>query len=271
MQLPVSGLEVRFRAPDGNDDLAILEAAGGAVERALAVLSRLARVDEQASDALPIPDGGDAFWRALTITDFETACLGLRRFLFGDTVSCMFRDSSHGCGERMELQFSITAFLQEAKPGEPRGARRSEEDPQWFWLAGSAESALRFRLPLVEDQLQVLGKPQASSLLARRCIDASNGSARAVARAERAMEMLAPLVSRPLAGICPGCGEQVTAPLNVPRLLMDELQISAAGVHDEIHVIAATYHWDEPTILAMPQRRRGAYAETIRLRERVAV
>jgi hypothetical protein len=270
MQLPVSGLDVRFRAPDGNDDLAILEAAGGAVERALAVLSRLARVDGQANGALPISDG-DAFWRALTITDFETACLGLRRFLFGDTVSCVFRDDSHGCGERMELQFSITAFLEEAKPGTPRGVRRSEEDAQWFWLAGSAESAVRFRLPSVEDQLQVLGKPQAASMLARRCIDDGRSGARALARAERAMEALAPLVSRHLAGICPGCGEQVTVPLNVSRLLMDELQISAAGVYDEIHVIAATYHWDEATILGMPRRRRGAYAETIRQRERVAV
>jgi len=271
MQLPVSGLEVRFRAPDGNDDLAILEAAGEAVERALAVLSQLARVDEQATGALPIPHGGDAFWRALTITDFETACLGLRRFLFGDTVSCMFRDNSHGCGERMELQFSITAFLDESKPGEPRGVRRSEEDAQWFWLTGSAESAVRFRLPSVEDQLQVLGKPQAASILARRCIDDGKSGARALARAERAMEALAPLVSRPLAGICPGCGEQVTVPLNVPRLLMDELQVSAAPVLDEIHLIAATYHWDEASILAMPRRRRGAYAEAIRLRERVAV
>jgi hypothetical protein len=271
MQLPVSGLEVRFRAPDGNDDLAILEAAGGAVERALAVLSRLARVDEQTGGVLPFGDDGDSFWRALTITDFETACLGLRRFLFGDTVSCMFRDNSHGCDERMELQFSIAAFLEEAKPGAPRGAQRSEEDPQWFSLAGGAENIVRFRLPSVEDQLQVMGKPQASSMLARRCIDAGKSGARAVTRAERAMEALAPLVSRPLEGICPGCGEQVTASLNVPRLLMDELQISAAPVLDEIHLIAATYHWDEATILAMPQRRRAAYAETIRLRERVAV
>ena len=271
MRLPVSGLEVRFRAPDGNDDLAILEAAGGAVERALAVLSRLALVEGQADGALQIPDARDAFWRALTITDFETACFGLRRFLFGDTVSCVFRDNSHGCGERMELRFSITAFLDGANPDAPRGVRPSEDDPRWFLLDGSAESAVRFRLPSVEDQLQVMGKPQASSMLARRCIDAGNGSARTVARAERAMEALAPLVSRPLAGICPGCGEQMTAPLNVPRLLMDELQISAASIHDEIHAIASTYHWDEASILAMPRRRRGAYAETIRLRERVAV
>jgi hypothetical protein len=59
-------------------------------------------------------------------------------------------------------------------------------------------------------------------------------------------------------------------PLNVPRLVMEELRSGAAGVHEEIHVIAAAYHWAEAAILAMPQSRRRAYAETIRRRDRVA-
>ena len=59
-------------------------------------------------------------------------------------------------------------------------------------------------------------------------------------------------------------------PLNVPRLVMDELRARAGEVHEEIHVIAAAYHWAEAAILAMPQSRRRAYAETIRQRERVA-
>jgi len=53
-------------------------------------------------------------------------------------------------------------------------------------------------------------------------------------------------------------------PLHVPRLVMDELRMSAVGVHDQIHAIAQAYHWDEATILAMPQSRRQTYAETIR-------
>ncbi|MGA3070004.1 MAG: hypothetical protein ABSD43_07280 [Terracidiphilus sp.] len=262
MRLPVSGLGVGFHAPDGNDDLAILEAAGSAVERALAVLPRLVQAPEMASDA--VESRGP--WAALTVTDFETALLGLRRFLFGDTIACLFRDRSHKCGAPMELEFSIAAFLGEASPRMPRGVRRSEEDPRWFHLPGDA--AL-FRLPTVEDQLQVLDEPRAATLLARRCVKSLRPGTRALARAERAMEAMAPLVSRPLAGSCPECGETVTMPLNVPRLVMDELRARAAGVHEEIHVIAAAYHWAEAAILAMPQSRRRAYAETIRRRERV--
>ena len=96
MRLPVSGLEVGFRAPDGNDDLAILEAAGSAVERALAVLPRLVQAPEMAGDA--VESRGRGPWAALTVTDFETALLGLRRFLFGDAITCLFRDRSHKCG-----------------------------------------------------------------------------------------------------------------------------------------------------------------------------
>jgi hypothetical protein len=59
--------------------------------------------------------------------------------------------------------------------------------------------------------------------------------------------------------------------LHVPRLVMDQLENQAAGIHEETDAIAATYHWDEASILAMPQRRRRAYAEMIRRREQVAV
>jgi hypothetical protein len=266
IELPVSGLKICFRAPDGNDDLAILEAAGTAVERGLAILPRLAEVAGPFDRSRP--GGTQEFWGALTVTDFETALLGLRRFLFGDTVACLFRDNSHPCGERMDLEFSITAFLGDTRPTAQRGVERVADDPRWFRLSGATDKKLRFRLPSVQDQLAVLDEPQAESLLARRCIDTGKLNARTVARAEHVMEAMAPPVSRPLTGKCPGCGEPVTVSLHVARLVMDELQRSAAGAHEQIDVIAAAYHWNETDILAMPQRRRRAYAELIERRER---
>jgi hypothetical protein len=262
VELPVSGFEVLFRAPDGSDDLAILEAAGGIVERALAVLPRLATISGHA--------GEGRHWTGLTVTDFEAALLGLRQFLFGDTVACVFRCTSGRCAERIEPEFSIAAFLDAAMPRVPRGVERSPERAGWFRLASNGEGEVWFRLPTVEDQVKVLGQPQARTLLARRCIEAKTRNVRGLARVERAMEAMAPPVSRPVAGSCPECGEWLTMPLHVPRLVMEELRMSAAGVHGEIHAIAQTYHWDEATILAMPQTRRQAYAETIRQRERVA-
>ena len=119
--------------------------------------------------------------------------------------------------------------------------------------------------------MKVMGEPRAAELLTARCVDAPKPEAfklgaRARSKVERAMEALAPLVSRPLAGSCPECGEGLTMSLYVPKLVMDELGLRAAGVQEEIHEIASAYHWDEASILAMPQRRRRAYAEMIRQR-----
>jgi hypothetical protein len=252
MRLPVSGFEVRFRVPDGNDDLAILEAAGNVVERALAVLPRLALF------------AADARWEALTVTDFEFGLLELRRFLLGDRVSCDFRCAR--CEERMEVEFSIEAFLSDIEPKMPCGVRPNEARPGWYLLDGSLETS--FRLIEVRDQEKVLGQRDAAHLLTQLCIEPHDGNARSLAhrlaRVVRSMEAMAPAVSRPVAGVCAACDAPVTMPLHVPRLVMDELRMAASGVHQQTHAIAEAYHWDEASILAMPQARRQAYVEMIR-------
>jgi hypothetical protein len=63
MRLPVSGLDVPFRLPDGHDDLAILESRSASrhaqdacniLERALDALARLTTLTQLDSDA-PLP------------------------------------------------------------------------------------------------------------------------------------------------------------------------------------------------------------------------
>jgi hypothetical protein len=75
---------------------------------------------------------------------------------------------------------------------------------------------------------------------------------------------MAPEISRPLAGICPSCEATVEAPLHVARIVVAELRRAAGAVHDDIDLIARTYHWPEADILALPQDRRRAYVERIR-------
>jgi hypothetical protein len=265
MRLPVSGLDVNFRLPDGHDDLALLEAGGEsdgtAIERALEALCRLAKLTHGIeAETTPLP------WQSLTITDFEYALLGLRRFLFGDTVRCLFRCA---CSERMEIEFSIATLLREAQPRTPRSVLPSTARAGWFVLR---EKHITFRLPVVNDQLDALASPSPYAQLEQSCIEGTVDSgrpeahpdARTAAIVERAMEAMAPTVSRPIAGRCAACGEGMSLQLHVPSLVLDELRASAAGVHSEIHAIAATYHWQESAILALPQLRRQAYTEAIR-------
>lgn len=280
MRLPISGLEVNFRLPNGHDDLAILEAGGGVsrnnradprdresqaatLECALEALSRLVEVrppaDESSDATINV-----SIWLSLTITDFESALLGLRSFLFGDTVRCIVRCV---CTERMEIDFSIAHLLREAHPRTPRSVRPSITHPGWFELHHKDhQAAVRtiFRLPTVEDQLVALRSVNPYEVLHERCIESGQPARRATASAEHAMESMSPVVSRPIDGVCAACGAALNPQLHVSSLVLDELRASAASMHREIHAIAATYHWDESAILAMPQVRRTAYSDAIR-------
>jgi hypothetical protein len=267
MRLPVSGQEVRFRAPDGNDDLAILEAAGSALEQALAVIPLLARLPEsncrkRGAESKPAP------WEAMTVTDLEAALLGLRRFLFGDTVICLYRDPSHPCEVRMEVEFSITALLDEVKPRMPHGVRTVKAAPSWYGFETATARGLEFRLPTAADQLESMSDARGAGALAERCVKGAKGATQISARAEKAMEAMSPAVSQSLEGSCPECGKPVSIPLYVPQLVMNELRDGARGVYGEIDLIAGSYHWEEAVILALPRSRRKAYAEAIRNRMR---
>jgi hypothetical protein len=310
MRLPVSGLEVSFRLPDGYDDLAILEFSGTTsarearntqnpqdafptreaqavlIERALDTLQRLTTLEPPPAPlpASPLPLAAQTVqndpWSSLTVTDFETALLGLRRFLFGDTVLCFLRCV---CSERMEIEFSIADLLHQAHPRTPRRVVPSPTRHGWFELRDKPDSEARelhagevqtqgdperqptsFRLPTILDQLAALRSPHPLGLLKHRCIDAPSRGSRTGSRAlERAMETMSPAVSRPIDARCAACDASLTPQLHVPSLVLEELRASASAVHGEIHALAATYHWEEPTILAMPQLRRRAYNEAI--------
>ncbi len=266
MRLPVSGLDVSFRLPDGHDDLAILEARGesrgSVISRAVDVLCRLAHIQGTETSTEAEPTLTASPWLFLTITDFECALLELRRFLFGDTVRCLFRCT---CSERMEIEFSIATLLREAQPRTPKRVLPSAARTGWLTLP---EKHIHFRLPVVKDQLDALASPSPYAHLEQCCIEplleSSRPNTRTSVIVERAMEAMAPPVSRPITGVCAACGADVTLQLHVPSLVLDELCASATGVHREIHAIAATYHWQESAILALPQTRRQAYTEAIR-------
>jgi hypothetical protein len=245
-RLPVSGAEIVLRAPDGSDDLLLQEAAGGAVEVALALLPRLA-VDAE----------GERDWSALTVTDFEILLLVIRAGRLGQNLVLGFACPT--CRARVEVNVRIDNYLADVRP---RAVADVAPDPArtgWFRLNGAG-----FRLPTAGDQAAVARLAHPARLLAERCLDETAFHPRHRARVERAMAAMAPEVSRPITGGCPDCGAAVKAPLHVARVVVGEMRRVAAAVHDEVDLIARAYHWPEAMILALPQSRRRAYAERIR-------
>jgi hypothetical protein len=240
--LPVSGAEVALRAPDGSDDMLLHEAAGDAVEVGLALLERLA---------------GEGDWAALTVTDFEALLLAVRTARFGQNLALGF--ACPACRERVELNIRIDDYLAGVEPRPVPGAASDPARPGWFRLDGAG-----FRLPTAGDQAAVAHLADPVRRLAERCLDETARRRPHRVRVERAMAAMAPEVSRPIAGDCPACGGAVEAPLHVARIVVGELRRATATVHDEVDLIARTYHWPEAMILALPQNRRRAYAERIR-------
>jgi hypothetical protein len=257
MQLPVSGMALSLRSPDGCDDLAILEARGPAVARALAVLPRLAQL-------VPGATGHTPEWESMTVTDFEVALLALRERLFGQSIACALDCSQPECGQRVEMEFRVEDFVNSVRPHRPRDVQ-DDARPGWFRLE---DTEVVFRLPTVGDQAAVAGSARAGRDLEELCIKPPGLLARLRARVERAMEQLAPEVSRPIAGQCPHCGQGLSALLYVPVLVLDELRRAAVGIYEEVHLIASAYHWSEDSILALPRARRWGYAERVRAQNR---
>jgi hypothetical protein len=247
--LPVSGAEVALRNPDGTDDLLLAEADGNAVEIGIALLARLA--------------DGIADASLLAITDFEHLLLRSRVARLGPGMTLGL--ACPHCRALAELGFDARDCLASARPRTVPGVVADPERPGWFRLSGAG-----FRLPTAGDQARIIGRARPEQALAMLCLDETARKRPWRTRVERAMEAMAPPLSRSIGASCPSCGIGVRASFSVAHLVIDELKRAAGNVHDEIDAIARAYHWPEALILSLPQARRRAYAERIRRAERLA-
>jgi hypothetical protein len=243
-RLPVSGLDVAWRAPDGADQMALLDAPGEPVAAGLALVARLA---------------GPGDWAALSVTDFDFLLLRMQAARLGDELALGFACPS--CRSRVEVAISITSFLAGVRSRLPQGVAPDPARPGWFIGDGCG-----FRLPSAADQAAVAGRANAARMLAERCLDPPSRRGAARAKAERAMEAMAPPVSRQISGVCPECRSQILAPLHVARIVVAAWRHEAATIPDDVDLIARAYHWPEAAILALPEARRRAYADRVRRR-----
>lgn len=245
IRLPVSALDVRLRLPDGADDIAFTEGDQAVLPAALRLLGRIAaRADEAPAD-----------WSKLPVTDFEVLLLHLRHLVIGPVIA------SHvvcpRCHEQVEVSFPVADYIAAVRPTLPPGVTTRPGDGSL--MLGDAS----FRLPLVADLLAARQGPRPGVALRARCL-AAGTPVRLHRRIENALTRLAPPVSGPVGGTCPGCGSQMQASFDVPDYVVAELRRLASGVYAEVHLLATAYGWSEATVLALPGSRRRHYAELVR-------
>ena len=240
MQLPHSGLELRFRQLDGHAEAMLADlppdrpmAAGIAALQALAT--------DSAGTAVAAAD--------LPLTDYECALAALRQEQIGDTVSTA-PECPH-CDERMELSFSIESLMTDVVQAAQPASRRT------------LPAAQDFRLPTASDAAACEGDPEGPARILAACIPQGLSAARQ-RKAEAALEQGLPLLSRPIEAPCAACGEPITAHFHLPGFVMTELTWRTRSVFDEVHLLARGYGWSEGQILDLPRNRRRRYATLLR-------
>jgi len=247
VRLPVTGLDVHLRLPAGGDDLFLLEAGAPSLEVALAFLERVSTRAE----------GGPIDAATLPVADVDALLLRLRQKVAGDIISGETTCSAPGCGARVDVTFSIDAYLEHHLPSAPAQAR-SAEGGGWHRLR---DTGVEFRVPTAADQVASASSADPEEDLVRRCIRPAGSTPDERAEAEAAMDAMAPSLFSELQGRCPACAASVEIRFDPLEYALRELRDQAAFVYHDVCAIARWYHWSEAEILAIPAARRARYAE----------
>ena len=247
--LPVCGKAFGLKPPDGSSEMLVLETAGSDIAVGLALLTTLTLDDDAPTSETSLA--------ALCITDFEYLMLSLRRAWRGPRI-VLGLDCDY-CRESSECALDIDELLRDAVPKAATGVHPHPDRQGWFMLDGGA-----FRLPVVGDQIMVAERARPARALAELCLDDAARRKGLRARIERAMECMAPEISRVIRGLCPACERPIEADFPVAATVMAEIRQSLTSLYDDIDLIARVYHWPQAEILSLPHDRRRAYVGRIR-------
>ncbi len=244
--LPVSGAALIVGQPTGADELFVLETD---VAPAAIMTELCFRVVRRVGGA-PID------WLRLPAVDLDAAVLVLRRAWIGERISSDVACPGPGCGERIDVSFTVGDYLDHHRPRPTRQAV-ADAAPGWFTLA---RTAVRFRIPTLDDIAAAEADVAPARALTERCVEAPELSRAVARRLDRALSALAPRLDGALGGVCPLCGHAVTMRFDPTPYTLAELRHAFSGLYADVHAIASDYGWSEADILALPRSRRRRYA-----------
>ncbi len=176
--------------------------------------------------------------------------------------ACSRRLACPACGEQVEFAIDAVELLarDEAGAGADRGGRaqhpwRLPDSGDVAAAAATGDHAAAERLLLsrcVLDATGADGAVEATSLPA----EARWALADAMAQADPLAEVLADVA-------CPACGTAFVADLDLGSFVWTEVRARAQSLLRQVDALARAYGWTEPEVLALDERRRGAYLELV--------
>lgn len=249
-----------LREPTGEDELFVLEHRGHPAATVLGLAFRLWAPPSPAGD--PAAEAGlpecPAPWGRLPAVCAGAIALQVRRDWLGDLVRTDAACGSPRCGERVDIAFSIADYLNHHRPRAFRGATPEPGGTGWLALSGTE---VRFRIPTLSDLLAALAAADPDETLAHRCVRPDRVPAALARRVDRALAALAPSPAGDVTGRCPECGQPMSLRFDPVSYALAELRDAAAGVHEQVWLLASAFGWREREILRMPRRRRAIYAD----------
>ncbi len=228
------------------------------------VLARIATHTIVQSDEKSVAQGL-ALVRELCVADRHFLLLQWRLFVAGGSDYEWLSAHCPECEARYDFPLEWAEL-----PIKPAG----ENFPQIRFRLSSAvngEDEIQVRVPRGSDQefiaqLTTRDATQLRRALLQRLILQENSAAlinhlsdEHIVALESALEQASPEIAEQLQLSCPECGTQHQVQLDWYRGMhkpVDELL-------DQIHQLAANYHWSEQEILALPQARRMAYLQRL--------
>lgn len=247
--LPVSGVRVHLREPTGDDQLVVLQPSPSAAHTVLALAERLARDSA----------GRRIDWPALPAVNLGAAALVIRGAWLGERIHTEAICPAPGCGEPIDVSFSVTDYFAHHLPRRFRGVVAGDDG--WF---ATAWGEVSFRIPTIEDLVVSTGDGLNADWLVARCMRPSDAPPGARRRVERALSAIAPRLDDHVNGQCPVCGEVVELFFDPVSYVLAELRDASSDLSADVHELAFAYHWSERAILALDRRRRHDYVAMIR-------
>ena len=182
----------------------------------------------------------------------------LYRDTFGATDQALARCPD--CGLQLEVDLPLDQL----------GALPST--PQQASLPGPDGTTMVVRCPTTRDLLEAARSDDPAAAVSARCVQTQDGGsldpaaldAQQLEAIEATAERLAGAAAAVLSSLCPECGGQVRADVDIAALLWQRVRSEVPAVLAEVAELAAAYGWSETDVLAMSAMRRGVYLELAR-------
>ncbi|WP_166026611.1 hypothetical protein [Streptomyces chilikensis] len=219
------------------------------------------------------PDADAAVLPVLPVGEREADLFALRRALFGDRMQVRLECAA--CGSEMEFDLDAGDFARSLggsgsadRPVDPSTDR--SVDPSLIRVREDGWD-VEFRLPGPADLTAAARAADPRAALLERCVvralhDGAAVPARSLPasvqrRIAEAAEAADPGADVTLNVNCPECDAATRAELDIASYLWTELDAWARDLLLDVHLLATSYGWSEPEILALSPLRRRYYLE----------